>query len=175
MDVSMDNSRASSVEPHDVSSLNINENDQKPTKKASISDDEENSNLSSGNFEGDSNKTRQRRGRKAGSSKNLNSNQNKPGNRGDTKSNSTTVHSTFDNRPTLRLGKQSSLEDSGNDVPMTGTLRLVQIGLNMSEIVQICLNDSYLSQLPQRDLHLSKWILTYSHLSEIGSKNYSNF
>ena len=116
MDVSMDNSRASSVEPHDVSSLNINENDQKPTKKASISDDEENSNLSSGNFEGDSNKTRQRRGRKAG-------NQNKPGNgnRGDTKSNSTTVHSTFDNRPTLRLGKQSSLEDSGNDVPMTGT------------------------------------------------------
>ena len=136
MDVSMDNSRASSVEPHDVSSLNINENDQKPTKKASISDDEENSNLSSGNFEGDSNKTRQRRGRKA--------NQNKPGNgnRGDAKSNSTNV-STFDNRPTLRLGKQSSLEDSGNDVPMTGTLRLVQIGLNMSEIVQICLNDSY--------------------------------
>ena len=146
MDVSMDNSRASSVEPHDVSSLNINENDQKPTKKASISDDEENSNLSSGNFEGDSNKTRQRRGRKPGSSKNLNSNQNKPGNgnRGDTKSNSTNV-STFDNRPTLRLGKQSSLEDSGNDVPMTGTLRLVQIGLNMSEIVQICLNDSYVS------------------------------
>ena len=167
MDVSMDNSRASSVEPHDVSSLNINENDQKPTKKASISDDEENSNLSSGNFEGDSNKTRQRRGRKA--------NQNKPGNgnRGDTKSNSTNV-STFDNRPTLRLGKQSSLEDSGNDVPMTGTLRLVQIGLNISEIVQICLNDSYLSQLPQRDLHLSKWILTYSRLSEIGKK-YSNF
>ena len=143
MDVSMDNSRASSVEPHDVSSLNINENDQKPTKKASISDDEENSNLSSGNFEGDSNKTRQRRGRKA--------NQNKPGNgnRGDTKSNSTNV-STFDNRPTLRLGKQSSLEDSGNDVPMTGTLRLVQIGLNMSEIVQICLNESsYFSQVPQ--------------------------
>ena len=141
MDVSMDNSRASSVEPHDVSNLNINENDQKPTKKASISDDEENSNLSSGNFEGDSNKTRQRRGRKAGSSKNLNSNQNKPGNgnRGDTKSNSTNV-STFDNRPTLRLGKQSSLEDSGNDVPMTGTLRLVQIGLNMSEILQICIN-----------------------------------
>ena len=139
MDVSMDNSRASSVEPHDVSSLNINENDQKPTKKASISDDEENSNLSSGNFEGDSNKTRQRRGRKA--------NQNKPGNgnRGDAKSNSTNV-STFDNRPTLRLGKQSSLEDSGNDVPMTGTLRLVQIGLNISEIVQICLNDSYLSK-----------------------------
>ena len=129
MDVSMDNSRASSVEPHDVSSLNINENDQKPTKKASISDDEENSNLSSGNFEGDSNKTRQRRGRKAG-------NHNKPGNgnRGDTKSNSTNV-STFDNRPTLRLGKQSSLEDSGNDVPMTGTLRLVQISLNMSEHV----------------------------------------
>ena len=117
MDVSMDNSRASSVEPHDVSNLNINENDQKPTKKASISDDEENSNLSSGNFEGDSNKTRQRRGRKAGS------NQNKPGNgnRGDTKSNSTSV-STFDNRPKLRLGKQSSLEDSGNDVPMTGTV-----------------------------------------------------
>ena len=130
MDVSMDNSRASSVEPHDVSNLNINENDQKPTKKASISDDEENSNLSSGNFEGDSNKTRQRRGRKAGS------NLNKPGNgnRGDTKSNSTSV-STFDNRPKLRLGKQSSLEDSGNDVPMTGTLRLVQISLNMSEIV----------------------------------------
>ena len=129
MDVSMDNSRASSVEPHDVSSLNINENDQKPTKKASISDDEENSNLSSGNFEGDSNKTRQRRGRKAGGS-------NKPGNgnRGDTKSNSTSV-STFDNRPKLRLGKQSSLEDSGNDVPMTGTLRLVQISLNMSEHV----------------------------------------
>ena len=118
MDVSMDNSRASSVEPHDVSSLNINENDQKPTKKASISDDEENSNLSSGNFEGDSNKTRQRRGRKAGTS-----NQNKPGNgnRGDSKSNSTIV-STFDNRPVLRLGKQSSLEDSGNDVPMTGML-----------------------------------------------------
>ena len=171
MDVSMDNSRASSVEPHDVSSLNINENDQKPTKKASISDDEENSNLSSGNFEGDSNKTRQRRGRKAGSSKNLNSNQNKPGNRGDTKSNSTNF-STFDNRPTLRLGKQSSLEDSGNDVPMTGTLRLVQIGLNMSEIVQICLNNSYLSQ---RDLHLSKGILIYLHLSEVVSKNYSNF
>ena len=107
MDVSKDNSRASSVEPHDVSNLNLNENDQKPTKKASISDDEENSNLSSGNFEGDSNKTRQRRGRKA---------QNKPGN-GNTKSNSTNV-STFDNRP--RLAKESSLEDSGNDVPMTG-------------------------------------------------------
>ena len=154
MDVSMDNSRASSVEPHDVSNLNINENDQKPTKKASISDDEENSNLSSGNFEGDSNKTRQRRGRKAGS------NQNKPGNgnRGDTKSNSTSV-STFDNRPKLRLGKQSSLEDSGNDVPMTGTLRLVQIGLIMSELVQICLNESYLSLLSQRDLQLSKWII----------------
>ena len=149
MDVSMDNSRASSVEPHDVSNLNINENDQKPTKKASISDDEENSNLSSGNFEGDSNKTRQRRGRKAGN------NQNKPGNgnRGDTKSNSTSV-STFDNRPKLRLGKQSSLEDSGNDVPMTGTLRLVRIGLNMSDIVQICLNDSYLSQLSQMDLNI---------------------
>ena len=155
MDVSMDNSRASSVEPHDVSNLNINENDQKPTKKASISDDEENSNLSSGNFEGDSNKTRQRRGRKAGS------NQNKPGNgnRGDTKSNSTSV-STFDNRPKLRLGKQSSLEDSGNDVPMTGTffpkwLRLVQIGLSMSEIVPICLNDSYLSQL-LKDIYTSQ-------------------
>ena len=134
MDVSMDNSRASSVEPHDVSSLNINENDQKPTKKASISDDEENSNLSSGNFEGDSNKTRQRRGRKAGTS-----NQNKPGNgnRGDSKSNSTIV-STFDNRPVLRLGKQSSLEDSGNDVPMTGMFffpEMVETCSNWSEYV----------------------------------------